>query len=474
MAPSAIATEGSAVVTTKNTNGLPEASTGRSMLLHRSLHEPPLHVVGAKGNYLELDSGRRIFDSTGGAAVACLGHGNERVKQAVLQQMHAFSYCHTLTYTSSVAEELAQELCRSTKDQMTKAYLVSSGSEAMEAAMKLARQYFLELPHPQPQRTRFIARAPSYHGNTLGALSMSGHRARRNLFEPILLQNISHISPCNAYRYLEHQETLQHYVDRLAQELDDEFIRIGPANVAACTFETVVGAALGCVPAVDGYFKAIKAVCDRHGALLILDEVMCGMGRSGTLHAWEQEGVVPDIQTIGKGLGGGYAPVAGVLINKRVVDVLDAGTGAFSSGQTYQGHPIACAAALEVQKIIREDDLVTNVREKGDLLSSLLRQELIDHPFVGDIRGRGLFWGIEFVQNKTTKEPFAPTRGVAMGVHQRALQHPYSISLYPGTGTMDGQSGDHVLLAPAYNVSKTDIEFIVERTAAVIRDFFET
>ena len=463
-----VATESSVAVSHEHDQSSSRHAMQHSKVLHRSLHEPPLHVVKAEGNYLELDSGRRIFDSSCGAAVSCLGHGNVRVKEAVMTQMQAFSYCHSLTYTGTAAEELATELCDSTRGYMTKAYIVSSGSEAMEAAMKLARQYFLELPNPQPQRMHFIARAPSYHGNTLGALSMSGHKSRRAPFEPILLSNITHVSACNAYRGLEPPESIEQYVSRLAQELEDEFQKVGPGKVAACVFETVVGAALGCVPAVAGYFKAIKAVCDRHGALLILDEVMSGMGRCGTLHAWEQEEIVPDIQTIGKGLGGGYVPVAGLLINRRVVDILDQGTGSFISGQTYQGHPVACAAALEVQRIIREQQLVSNVQKMGSSLASLLRKGLAEHPCVGDIRGKGLFWGIELVQDKSTKEPFPPSMGVAMGLHQRALQPPYSMSLYPGTGTKDGRSGDHILLAPAYNVTQDDITLIAERTVAVL------
>lgn len=268
----------------------------------------------------------------------------------------------------------------------------------MEAAMKLSRQYFLELSPPQPHRTRFIARKESYHGTTLGALAMSGHLARRSLFEPLLLSNtsISRVSACNAYRGPSNGESTSAYVTRLAQELDDEFNRVGPSSICAFVAEPMVGAALGCVPAVPGYFKAMKAVCDKYGALLIFDEVMCGMGRSGTVHAWEQEGVVPDMQTIGKGLGGGYAAIAGILVGKRVVRALEKGTGAFAHGQTYQGHPVACAAALEVQRILREDRLVENVAKMGTYMERLLRDRLGGHPHVGDIRGKGLFWGVRF------------------------------------------------------------------------------
>ncbi|EEP78091.1 hypothetical protein UREG_02940 [Uncinocarpus reesii 1704] len=444
-----------------------------SSVLHRDLHTVPKRAVGGEGNYVILDDGQRLLDSTGGAAVSCLGHGNEQVKQAVKRQIDQLSYCHSLFFATDVFEELAAFLTDSTGGKMPKVFIVSSGSEAMEAAMKLARQYFLELHAPQPQRTRFIARQNSFHGVTLGSLSMGGHVFRRELFEPLLLQNVSHVSPCNAYRGKKENESDEDYVARLAAELDAEFQRVGPETVCAFVAEPVVGAALGCVPSVPGYFPAMKAVCDKYGALLIMDEVMSGMGRSGTLHAWEQEGVVPDIQTVGKGLGGGYAPVSGVLIGNRVVDVLDKGTGAFRHGQTYQGHPLGCAAALAVQKVIKEQNLLQNVRTMGALLESKLKEYIGDHPNVGNIRGKGLFWGIEFVKDKATKEPFDPQLAVGVRVQNTALTPKYSFSIYAGGGTMDGKRGDHVLLAPAYNVTENDIETISRLTAAVIQDVFQ-
>ncbi|KAH7044480.1 pyridoxal phosphate-dependent transferase [Macrophomina phaseolina] len=444
----------------------------KSGFLHRSLRTLPLKVVGASGNYLTLSNGQQIFDATGGAAVSCLGHGDKRVQEAVMRQMNEAAYCHSLFFSTSAAEALGNELIAGTDGEMAKAFIVSSGSEAIEAAMKLARQYHLETTPPQPGRINFIARKESYHGTTLGSLSLGGHVARRALFEPMLLQNISRVSPCNAYRGKKEGESDEDYVVRLAKELDDEFQRLGPESVIAFVAEPVVGAALGCVPSVPGYFKAVKAICDKYGALLIMDEIMSGMGRTGTLHAWQQEGVVPDIQTIGKGLGGGYAPVAGLLINHRVVNALYKGTGSFSHGQTYQGHPMACAAAAEVQRIIREDKLCENAMAMGKYLEELLKNSLADHPNVGDIRGRGLFWGIEFVKDKSTKEPFDPKVGVAMGIHEKGMAPEYSISIYPGTGTADGKLGDHVLLAPAYNVTRVDVEKIVDLTAKVINHFF--
>ncbi|KAK2793399.1 hypothetical protein FQN52_001536 [Onygenales sp. PD_12] len=444
----------------------------QTAVLHRKIHDVPKTIVGGSGNYVFLRDGQRVLDSTGGAAVSCIGHGNEQVKAAIVAQMEKISYCHSVFFATDAFEELAGFLADSTGGKLSKVFIVNSGSEAMEAAMKLSRQYFLELPVPEPRRTKFIARKHSFHGVTLGSLAMGGHVFRRELFEPLLLQNISHVSPCNAYRGKHDGESDAAYVARLADELDAEFQRVGPENVCAFVAEPVVGMALGCVPAVAGYFVAMKAVCDKYGALLILDEVMSGMGRSGTLHAWEQEDVVPDIQTIGKGLGGGYAPVSGILINERVVSVLDKGTGSFRHGQTYQGHPVGCAAALAVQKVIKEQNLLENVREMGTLLESLLKEKIGGHPNVGDIRGKGLFWGIEFVKDKSTKEPLDPSLNIGTRIQDTALTPKYSFSIYGGPGTVDGVRGDHVLLAPAYNVDKEAIEAIADLTKRVITDVF--
>ncbi|KAI9932281.1 hypothetical protein ASPWEDRAFT_39839 [Aspergillus wentii DTO 134E9] len=444
----------------------------QSAMLHRDTRFIPKKAISSKGSYIYLEDGQKFLDSTGGAAVSCLGHGNEQVNQAIVDQIKQISYCHTAFFGTQVSEDLASFMVDSTGGKLTKLFVVSSGSEAIEASLKLARQYFLELPSPQPQRTRFIARLPSYHGATLGALSAGGHVLRRQPFEPILSQNTSHISPCYAYRDKKEGESDGDYVARLAAELDAEFQRVGPETVCAFLAEPVVGASMGCVPAVPGYFPAMKAVCERHGALFILDEIMSGMGRCGTLHAWEQEDVVPDIQTIGKGLGGGYAPVAGILIGDNVVQVLDKGSGVFRHGQTYQGHPVSCAAALEVQRVIKKEGLVENVRKMGAYLESGLKSRLGSHPNVGDIRGKGLFWGIEFVKDKQTKEPFPVEASIAFLLQETALKPAYSISLYGATGCVDGVRGDHVILSPPYNVSKEEIDIIVDTTARVINDVF--
>ena len=390
-------------------------------------------------------------------------------------------------FSCPASEQLAQALVDSTSGRMSRAFIVSSGmvprhyppapslkrhvgSEATEAAIKLARQYFLEVSPPQPQRVRFIARHESYHGNTVGALGISGHKGRRLPYEPILSPNVSHVSACNAYRGKHAGETDESYVARLAGELDEEFQRVGPETVCAFVAEPVVGAALGCTPPVPGYFKAIKAVCDKYGALLILDEIMCGMGRMGTMHAWEQEGIVPDIQSIGKGLGGGYVPVAGLLIGHRVVDALDKGTGVFVHGQTYQSHAMVCAGALTVLNIVQSDGLIGNVKAQGVLLETLLREGLENHPYVGNIRGRGLFWGVEFVRDKNTKEPFEPSWGVAAAIYEEGVRQTPGVMLYPGTGSVDGKRGDHILLAPPYNITADEIRLIVDASVKAIEN----
>ncbi|KAI5921679.1 exocyst complex protein exo70 [Camillea tinctor] len=443
-----------------------------SAVLHRTLHREFPRIASGSGHYLTLEDGRKIFDASGGAAVACIGHGDARVHEAIVQQLSKVSYCSTSFYTTGVCEQLCQELVDSTHGAMKRAYIVGSGSEAMEAAMKLSRQYFLEKRPSEPKRTRFIARENSYHGTTLGSLSMGGHVSRRAKFEPMLLGCVSKVSRCFPFRDRLAQETDEIYIQRLAIELDEEFQRVGPETVCAFVAEPVVGAALGCVPAIPGYLKAMKSVCDKHGALLILDEVMCGMGRTGKMHAWEHDGVAPDLQTIGKCLGGGYQPIAGVLIGSKVVDALTQGSGSFVHGHTYQGHPIACAAALEVQRIVREEKLIQNAAVMGELLSSKLNELLASHPNVGSIRGRGLFWGIEFVSDKTTKAPFPSSDHIAERVSELGLTAPYSIAVYPGAGTVDGINGDHIIVSPPYNITADDVEKIAVTIQKLVHDYF--
>jgi adenosylmethionine-8-amino-7-oxononanoate aminotransferase len=434
-----------------------------SRVLHRSGAIPPVAVRG-EGIYLHTEDGRAIIDASGGAAVACLGHGNRRVAEAIGRQAATMAYAHTGTFSNQPAEDLAEILLHDEPGGLSRAWFCSSGSEGNEAAIKLARQYFLEIG--QPQRIRTIARRQSYHGTTLGALAAGGNMMRRAYYEPILSQTHSLVSPCFAYRFQETGETDAQYLDRLTLELDAEFQRLGPDTVMAFLAEPVVGATTGCVTALPGYFQRVRAICDRYGALLILDEVMCGMGRTGTMHAWEQEGVTPDIQVVAKGLGGGYQPIGGILIADGIVRALADGSGGFLHGQTYQAHPVACAAALEVQRIIREDNLVANVQAMGQRLEAALQDRFGNHRHVGDIRGRGLFWALEFVTDRTTKGVFDP----ALKLHERVKAEAFARGLgtYPMGGTIDGTRGDHVVLAPPYIVTAVEIDTIVERLGEAV------
>jgi adenosylmethionine-8-amino-7-oxononanoate aminotransferase len=430
-----------------------------SRILHRTLFSDPPIATGGHGIYLRDAAGREIIDGSGGAAVACLGHGNARINAAITEQLAKVAYVHTAIFTNQAAEDLADIVLADSPGGLTHAYFVSSGSEGMEAAIKLARQYFLE--RGEPQRTRYIARRQSYHGNTLGALSAGGNMMRRAPYAPLLSDMFSHVSPAFAYRFQRDDESEAQFTQRLADEVEAEFQRLGPQNVVAFCAEPVVGATTGCVAAPAGYFQAVRKICDRHGALLILDEVMCGMGRTGTMHAWEQEGITPDIQIVAKGLGGGYQPIGGILIAGHVIETFRKGSGSFMHGHTYQAHPVACAAALAVQKVIREDSLIENVRLMGERLSAGLTERLGNHRHVGDIRGRGLFWALEFVTDRASKGVFDPKLKMNDRVKQAALDR--GLAIYPMGGTIDGRQGDHVIVSPPYIVTAAEVDSIVER-----------
>ena len=442
-----------------------------SRVLHRTLRGPPPPMaVSGEGVWLRTAAGHAVLDASGGAAVSCLGHGHPRIIAAIRKQAERLAYAHTSFFTSEPAEALAEDLVGHEPGGLAWAYFVSGGSEAVEAALKLARQYFLEIG--QPVRTRFIARRQSYHGNTLGALAAGGNAWRREPYAPLLSDAFSHVSPAFAYRGQHDHETEAEYTRRLVAELEAEFQRLGPQTVAGFVAEPVGGATAACITAPPGYFAAVREVCDRHGALLILDEVMCGMGRTGTLHAWEQEGVAPDIQAIAKGLGGGYQPIGAVLVTSRIVDAIRQGSGSFLHGHTYLAHPTACAAALAVQQVIREDGLMEQVRMRGTLLEQRLQDRFGNHRHVGDIRGRGLFLGLELVQDRASKAPFDP----AFKLHARikAAAMARGLACYPGGGTIDGVQGDHVLLAPPYIVSPDEITLIVDRLGGAIDDALST
>ena len=427
-------------------------------VLHRALgHTYPMAASG-QGVLIRDEDGRDFIDASGGAAVSCLGHGHPEVGAAMKEQIDRLSYAHTSFFTTRVAEELADHLIAHAPAGLSHAYFVSGGSEAVEAALKMARQYVVEIG--QPQRRHFIGRRQSYHGNTLGALAVGGNEWRRAQFAPLLVET-HHVSPAYAYRGMWSGETPEAYAARLADELEETILRLGPETVIGFVAETVGGATAGAITPPPGYFERVRAVCDRHGVLLILDEVMCGMGRTGTLHAVEQEGVVPDLMTIAKGMGGGYAPIGATLVSERIVRAFSQGSGLFQHGHTYLGHAVACAAALTVQRIIQRDGLLENVRAMGSYLMESLGARFGRHPHVGDIRGRGLFQAIELVEDRATKEPFDPARKLHARIKREAMAR--GLMVYPMGGTIDGRRGDHVLLAPPYIVTRADVDAIVDR-----------
>ena len=432
-------------------------------VFHRHLRETPPTAVSGRGMFLRAASGREYLDACGGAAVSCLGHGHPDVLAAIHAQVDRLAYAHTGFFTSEPAEALADQLIRTAPAGMSHAYVVSGGSEAEEAALKMARQYFVEIG--QPQRALFVARRQSYHGNTLGALAVGGNAWRRRQFGPLLI-DVEHVSPCYPYRDQRPGESAEAYGRRLADELDATIRRLGPDRAIAFVAETVGGATAGVLVPVPGYFKAVREVCDRHGCLLILDEVMAGMGRCGTLHACEQEGIVPDLITIAKGLGGGFQPIGAVLAPQRIVDAMSAGSGLFQHGHTYLGHPVACAAALAVQRVIERDGLLPQVRRRGAALETMLRERFGGHPHVGDIRGRGLFFGIELVADRTTKVPFDPAKRLHALIKREGMTR--GLMTYPMGGTIDGRQGDHVLLAPPFIAAEDHLAEIVRRLAEAV------
>ncbi len=423
---------------------------------------PPVAVAG-EGCYLIDVDGKRYLDGSGGAAVSCLGHSNQRLREALHAQLDRLAYAHTGFFTSEPAETLADRLIAKAPEGLDRVYLVSGGSEAVEAAIKLARQYFVEIG--QNQRHRVIARRQSYHGNTLGALAAGGNEWRRVQFGPLLVET-SHIAPCYEYRDRQEGESLEAYGRRVADELETELQRLGPETVMAFICEPVVGATSGAVPAVPGYLRRIREICDRHGVLLIFDEVMCGMGRTGHLFTCDEDGVAPDMLTIAKGLGAGYQPIGALLVSGAIYDAIAQGSGFFQHGHTYMGHPMAAAAANAVLSEIEDRDLLAAVRRQGELLDRSLRERLGQHPHVGDIRGRGLFRGVELVEDRGTRRPFDP----ALRLHARikALAFDAGLICYPMGGTIDGRLGDHVLLAPPFIISAAEIAELVDKLAGAI------
>ncbi len=415
-------------------------------------------AVAGDGCYIADQNGKRYLDACCGAAVSCLGHSDQNVQEAIKSQTDKLSFAHSGFFTSEPAEELADLLIANAPEGIDRVYFVSGGSEAVEAALKLARQYHLE--RGEDQRSHVIARWQSYHGNTIGALSAGGNKWRREPFMPMLVP-MSHIDPCYPYRDQTEGESDEDYGLRAANRLEEEILKVGAKNVSAFICEPVVGATMGAVAAAPGYLKRIREICDQYGVLLILDEVMCGMGRTGTLFACEHDEVAPDIICIAKGLGAGYQPIGAMLCSKKIYSAIENGSGFFQHGHTYQAHPTACAAGLAVLTTLLERDLLTNVRHRSEQLMKALTDAFGQHPHVGDIRGRGLFIALELVKDRDTKEPFDPV----LAIHARIKKAAFELGLmcYPMPGTIDGKNGDHILLAPPFIIEDQHVDEIVEK-----------
>ena len=422
----------------------------------------PIAVKG-EGSYIFDDSGKSYLDASGGAAVSCLGHAHPTVIKALHRQLDELTYAHTSFFTSEQAEKLADRLCLEAPKGIDRVYLVSGGSEAIEAALKLARQYYVE--KGEPNRKAIIARQQSYHGNTLGALAAGGNKWRRDQFAPLLIDT-HHIAPCFAYRGKNESEDDFDYGQRVANELEHKLLELGPNTVMAFIAEPVVGATAGAVTAVDGYFRRIREICDKYGVLLILDEVMCGMGRTGYLYACEHDETRPDIICIAKGLGAGYQPIGAMLCSSAIYTVIENGSGFFQHGHTYLGHPMAAAAANAVLDVLIDQNLLSDVRPKGDALENLLHSKFNQHPHIGDIRGRGLFRAIELVEDRDTKAPFDPELKIAAKIKKSAQNN--GLLCYPMSGTIDGKLGDHVLLAPPFVISNNELDELVHKLSVTI------
>ncbi|MDD7908730.1 aspartate aminotransferase family protein [Pseudovibrio exalbescens] len=429
---------------------------------HTAMQLP--RAVKGDGCYIIDQNGKRYLDASGGAAVSCLGHSNEAVRDAIKAQVDRIAFAHTGFFTSEPAEELADLLASKAPENLDRVYLVSGGSEATEAAIKLARQYHVE--KGDVRRSRIIARLQSYHGNTLGSLAAGGNMWRREPFEPLLV-DMSHIDPCYAYRHKRDDESIEDYGMRAANALEEEILRVGPETVAAFIAEPVVGATMGAVPPVPGYLRRIREICDTYGVLLILDEVMCGMGRTGYLFACEADKVTPDILCMAKGLGAGYQPIGAMMCSSEIYSAIENGSGFFQHGHTYVGHPTAAAAALAVFKQLSAAETMPAVNIASQKLFAALRARFGDHPHIGDIRGRGLFIGLELVWNRETKEPFVP----ALKLNARVKKHAFANGLvcYPMGGTIDGKHGDHILLAPPFIIEDQQIEEIMDRLDVALK-----
>ncbi len=409
-------------------------------------------IAWAKGSYLYDVDGKQYIDGSGGPAVYCIGHGNEEVNEAITKQLERIAHGYRYNFTSDALEELTTIIAERCGGSLKQMVFVTGGSEAVESCLKLALQYQYVIG--QKSRRKFIARERSWHGNTLGALGVSGFLDRRIAFQGAFIDAVR-ISPANAYR--PEPGALD------AQQLEHAILREGAEKIAAFIFEPVVGAAGGCVPAPEGYAKRVRNICDRHGVLMISDEVMCGAGRTGTWRALERDGVEPDIMSVAKGLAAGYLPLGAAVYSTRIADAI----GIAQTGHTFTGHTACCAAGVAVQKIVSREKLVERVASQEAKFKTIIADALSGIDAVDDIRGRGYFMATELVKNRESKKPFAADLKLALHIRAQALEN--GLICYPVGGNVDGINGDVVILAPPYNASDAELAEIVDKMALSIK-----
>ena len=440
--------------------GAPQRGGPGAVFYRAPAHAYPL-AVRARGVTITDADGREYLDMSGGAAVSCLGHGHPDVVAALKRQLDELEFAHTAFFTNRPQEDLAARIAGHFAEPGAHVYFTSGGSEANETALKLAWQY--HAARGQPDRKVVVSREHSYHGNTFGVLSVSGNAGRRRASAAPLL-DWPRIPPCYAYRERRDGESEDAYGARAADSLEEAIDACGAARVAAFICEPVVGSSLGVVPAAPGYLERVREICDRHGVLLIADEIMCGSGRTGTYFAHAQHGIVPDIVTLAKGIGGGYAPLAATLVRGGIWTTL--AESGFAHGHTYVGHPLGCAAGRAVLEVIERDGLLARVQSSGEEFAGLLRKAFEGHPRVGDLRGRGLFFGIELVSDRASKAGFDADPGLADRLRLAALEE--GLVCYPGSIVVDGRTVPHVMLAPPFIAEREQLEACVDRLGAAL------
>ncbi len=429
----------------------------------RRLDRPLTRAIRAEGVWIEDHNERRILDACGGAVVVNLGHGRREVAEAVYEQMSLFCYVHGTAFTSQPVEALAERLSRHTPTPLNRFYFMTSGSEAVETAIKLARQVHIESGNPQ--RFRLISRWQSYHGLTLGALAASGRTYFRKPFAP-MLPEVVHIPPPYCLRCA-YGLTYPTCSLRCAAALEDIVLKLGPETVSAFLMEPVSGATLGVYPPPIGYLKKVREICDHYGIILIFDEIMVGMGRTGRWFACQHENVSPDVMVLGKGLTSGALPLSAVVTKSEYMELFAHGSGNFVHGGTFSHHAVAAAAGLAVVKILEEENLVSRVASIASYLENALKRLQLSSQWIIDTRGIGLLWGVEFGKDKTTLEPFPRAQKVAERIRESMFDR--GVLVYPATG-FAGQRGDAIIIAPPYIVSEQEIDLVVQTLSVVLQE----